>query len=684
MKRNSLSVCADVAQAAQLLRRFVAGWQLPHHARRPRIHGPHSVRSFALIGFHSLGYLTLVADQTPQSWLPADAPPSQRWSVGEVRPSAETASRDLEADYSAWQAKAKRHLRVQDFVVLGIACSILSGSGILACASFTGHEAVIPQSAREMRVHHDWLVPTIGGFPWLERPPLPHWIIVGVTSICGSSDAEWVSRLPAALAALGIVWMAASMAAGWYGRVTGLLTGLILATMWEFFQFATDPEADIFLCFIVTAALAAFVRAEFGRRGPEADEVPDTFLGKRPLSVLAFFVLLGATHLAKGLVFGTLMVLVPVGSYLVLQGRLGLLRRYVWLWGWLAFLVLWLVWPVAVYQRYPDVWELWISDYVGRLNHGYVAEPAWYYAMTLPWVVLPWTIPALAGIGLTLARAVRVSASPERFLWCWGILVPLFFSIPDGKHHHYLLQCLVPWAVLAALGTVRLWQSMAGWPGWLRSPLLGAVVLTLLLEPALWVFRDVIPGPHWLVPAVMLAWPVIAFGLCWAPAQRNGVRAAGTAFALLLALYSGGQFYRACYLDSYRDENAFLQEVRRRLPADQPLYARMDRFAVLETFRLLFYGPPATVLLPNVTFLRDEQIKQPDVYFLGMLGDREVLSDYGAWEVVLESPSNRHLVTPDRRRVLFHVRFREDLVRRPAPRVSVMQAVSRAEGPYLE
>jgi hypothetical protein len=260
----------------------------------------------------------------------------------------------------------------------------------------------------------------------------------------------------------------------------------------------------------------------------------------------------------------------------------------------------------------------------------------------------------------------------------------LFFSIPDGKHHHYLLQCLVPWAVLAALGTVRLWQSIAAWPVWLRNPLLGTLVLTLLIEPALWAFREVIPGPHWLVPALMLAWPAIAFGLCWAPAQRHGVLAAGTAFALLIALYSGGQFYRANYIDSYADENAFLQEVRGRLPADQPLYARMDRFAPLETFRLLFYGPPATILLPNVTFLRDEQIKQPDIYFLGMLGDEDVLSDYGVWEVVLESPSNRHLVTPDRRRVLFHLRFHEDLVRGPAPHVSVMQAVSRASGPYME
>ena len=40
------------------------------------------------------------------------------------------------------------------------------------------------------------------------------------------------------------------------------------------------------------------------------------------------------------------------------------------------------------------------------------------------------------------------------------------------------------------------------------------------------------------------------------------------------------------------DEYVFLQEVCHRVPADQPLYTNMDRLAPLETFRLLFYGPP--------------------------------------------------------------------------------------------
>jgi len=41
--------------------------------------------------------------------------------------------------------------------------------------------------------------------------------------------------------------MVAWLASLWYGRGSGLLSGLILASMWEFYSFAGDPEADMFL-----------------------------------------------------------------------------------------------------------------------------------------------------------------------------------------------------------------------------------------------------------------------------------------------------------------------------------------------------------------------------------------------------------------------------------------------------
>src|SRR5205814_5233204 len=56
----------------------------------------------------------------------------------------------------------------------------------------------------------------------------------------------------------------------------------------------------------------------------------------------------------------------PVAAFLLANRDGRALRRYVWLWGWLAFLAAASAWAVLAWRRYPDIVELWKSDYVGR------------------------------------------------------------------------------------------------------------------------------------------------------------------------------------------------------------------------------------------------------------------------------------------------------------------------------
>src|SRR5262245_19105352 len=108
---------------------------------------------------------------------------------------------------------------------------------------------------------------------------------------------------------LGVL-LAARIASVWFGRGRGLLTGLILATMYEFVRYATLAEADVFLCPLVAGAIALFVEAEFvWPRDGTADGRP--LVGRRPWPVLGFFVMLGLSNLAKGMVFGMAMVAIP-------------------------------------------------------------------------------------------------------------------------------------------------------------------------------------------------------------------------------------------------------------------------------------------------------------------------------------------------------------------------------------
>lgn len=49
----------------------------------------------------------------------------------------------------------------------------------------------------------NWLVPYVGGRPFLRKPPLVNWAIAGSFALLGRQD-EWAARLPSALAVLGL------------------------------------------------------------------------------------------------------------------------------------------------------------------------------------------------------------------------------------------------------------------------------------------------------------------------------------------------------------------------------------------------------------------------------------------------------------------------------------------------
>src|SRR4051794_17633023 len=58
-----------------------------------------------------------------------------------------------------------------------VALALLSlGTALRRAGRLTYHEAIVAQGAREMLATGDLLVPTIGGRPWLEKPPLVHWL----------------------------------------------------------------------------------------------------------------------------------------------------------------------------------------------------------------------------------------------------------------------------------------------------------------------------------------------------------------------------------------------------------------------------------------------------------------------------------------------------------------------------
>jgi 4-amino-4-deoxy-L-arabinose transferase-like glycosyltransferase len=90
-----------------------------------------------------------------------------------------------------------------DSLLLAGFCAFLFFYGLAQFGLIGADEPRYAQVAREMLERHDWVTPTLGGVPWLEKPPLYYWQAMLAYSIFGVSD--WSARLPSAIDATGLV-----------------------------------------------------------------------------------------------------------------------------------------------------------------------------------------------------------------------------------------------------------------------------------------------------------------------------------------------------------------------------------------------------------------------------------------------------------------------------------------------
>jgi hypothetical protein len=339
----------------------------------------------------------------------------------------------------------------------------------------TYHEAFVAQGAREILSSGNWLYPTIGGLPWLEKPPLPWWLVAGLGRCTGMVD-ETVARFPSTLAAMGVIGGIGILAARHYGAQVGLLAGAVQATTaWTVIR-GRLAEADILLACLVTWAILAFDRLLTQPSGQVSNE-----LGRLrwhwKLWRWAFLGFLGVSALVKGIGFGAALILLVVGGVVVWQRDYGAVRR---LWvpaGWILAAVLALTWPVVMMAQHGQMaLSLWTLHVWARLIHtgsgGLFAGESWgEYIGALLAQALPWTPFTLAGAWQSFSRALRGSHTPgwcggsviapgviagDRLLVVWaGLPLILLASVPV-RNAHYAISAQAPWSIWAALALVRL------------------------------------------------------------------------------------------------------------------------------------------------------------------------------------------------------------------------------------
>jgi 4-amino-4-deoxy-L-arabinose transferase-like glycosyltransferase len=333
-----------------------------------------------------------------------------------------------------------RSIRALPLLALLVTCFMLFArlGGIPLAEPDEGRNAEV---AREMMASGAWLVPTLAGLPYLDKPAFFFRSVAVSYSLLGVNEAA--ARLPSALSSFATLAMLFAFCRRRYGETTASLAVIAAATAPLFFAFSRLVIMDAMLGTFVCASIFAAVLAE------EAD-------GRtRRLWYLGSAAAAGFATLVKGPV-GFLVPGLVVTVFHLVERRRGALRRCFHPLHLLLFLAVVLPWFVSLGIRQPGffyyglVEESFHRFTTGSFNR---SEPFWFYLPVVFAGLFPWSLllPEAAVVAWK-RRAGRFSgwSSTDRLFAVWTLVVVVFFSLSRSKQPGYVLTAMVALSALTA------------------------------------------------------------------------------------------------------------------------------------------------------------------------------------------------------------------------------------------
>ncbi|HVA71859.1 MAG TPA: glycosyltransferase family 39 protein [Candidatus Limnocylindrales bacterium] len=380
--------------------------------------------------------------------------------------------------------------RISILILLALSIGIYAGTSAwppLLDSSDAGHA----EAAREMLESHNWVILHINGIRYLEKPPLPYWLVAASYAVLGVS--AFATRFPLAIFVVALVLMVYFFGRRWFGERAGFYAGLVMCTSPGVFLFTRIMIPEAIYAFFFTAAFYLCLRAWQGT------------IAERPAywGAAALIALAVLTRSLIGIVF-------PVGIFfffMLATGRLKEWRRLPLISSAIVFLIVALPWHIAALFSGRGFfggffWFYFINEQIfraigWRYPADYEAVPLWLWVAELivwffPWIAfLPWAIREMPKLR-SWRKGLDERGQALVLLTVWALFILLFFSWTKSRMEYYSFSAWPAIAILLGVGLARAEEMPARWLPRVQGALaaLGALIAALL-GGMLWISRGI-------------------------------------------------------------------------------------------------------------------------------------------------------------------------------------------------
>src|ERR1700722_11529139 len=359
--------------------------------------------------------------------------------------------------------RVPERLRAASYGALAIVFVAVYFGSLFSPALLDDADSTHAEAAREMFVSGDYVTLHVNGVRYLEKAPLPYWLVAFCYRLFGGDEFAW--RLFLALSVLLLGVLAVVWGSRAFGELAGIYAGLMVYTCAGVFLFTRVLIPDVLLSLLIAASLYFFLTA--------------LEPGARVWRWYAGYACVALGVLTKGLI----ALAFPGGAaflYLVLAGEWGRWREFRLGSGLALFLLIAAPWHILAGLRntggqgmHGFFWFYFVNEHFlrflgSRYPRDYNKLP-WtlYWSLHLVWL-FPWSVYLPAAIRAIIDKrrlSARGSQRLEDFggrtrLLCWILagLILVFFAISTNQEY-YTFPAYFPLLMLLADGIARCERS---------------------------------------------------------------------------------------------------------------------------------------------------------------------------------------------------------------------------------